>query len=252
MNGILMKSISHYVKENPKDWESFLPLALLSYRTSVHSSTGMSPFHCLYGIDARLPVDIIFGQVPKTGIEIMNRIRSDLENIQPRIRIRMQDAQARAIANYNRNQRDPPLHVNDRVFLHFPVTTPGVSSKLEGKWRSGFVVLERIGETTYRISNGSFTTTVHRNRLRLLPKRPNHLIVNEEEFETFESFRMPKTLTELDHASSPRSVMSKVIHRRRPPLLPIPLDTSNVRRSPRVHFPPDRLLYTVLGGHNTP
>ena len=38
-----------------------LPHVLLSYRSSVHRSTGFSPSMMLFGREPRLPVDIVFG-----------------------------------------------------------------------------------------------------------------------------------------------------------------------------------------------
>jgi len=35
------------------DWEKFLPLVLFAYRTSVHMSTGVSPFELMFGQSAQ-------------------------------------------------------------------------------------------------------------------------------------------------------------------------------------------------------
>ena len=37
--------------EKKEDWEKYLHLVLLSYRTSKHTSTGISPFQLMYGRD---------------------------------------------------------------------------------------------------------------------------------------------------------------------------------------------------------
>ena len=46
---------------NPLTWDLRLPLILLSYRTSVHSSIGFTPSRMLLGQELRLPVDVVFG-----------------------------------------------------------------------------------------------------------------------------------------------------------------------------------------------
>ena len=41
-----------------KDWHEMLPFALHSYRTSVRTSTGATPFSLVYGMEAVLPVEV--------------------------------------------------------------------------------------------------------------------------------------------------------------------------------------------------
>jgi hypothetical protein len=44
--------------KHKRDWDKCLYIALLLYRTTVNSSTGLSPFYVLYGRHARAPIDI--------------------------------------------------------------------------------------------------------------------------------------------------------------------------------------------------
>ncbi|CAI8604819.1 unnamed protein product [Vicia faba] len=41
-----------------KDWHEMLPFSLHGYRTSVHTSTGATPFYLVYGMEAVLPVEV--------------------------------------------------------------------------------------------------------------------------------------------------------------------------------------------------
>ena len=41
-----------------KDWRETPPFALHGYRTSVHTSTGETPFSLVYGMEAVLPVEV--------------------------------------------------------------------------------------------------------------------------------------------------------------------------------------------------
>ena len=45
----------------------WLPQVLLAYRSSVHESTGATPFALLYGHEARLPVDLCFPNPAETN-----------------------------------------------------------------------------------------------------------------------------------------------------------------------------------------
>ena len=59
-NITLTMMLSMYVEKNQKEWDHWLPQVLLAYRSSVHESTGATPFALLYGHEARLPVDLCF------------------------------------------------------------------------------------------------------------------------------------------------------------------------------------------------
>jgi len=47
-NRSLLQLLRVYV-DKQSEWEHYLPLVLYAYRTSVHSSTGVSPFLLMYG-----------------------------------------------------------------------------------------------------------------------------------------------------------------------------------------------------------
>ena len=41
-----------------KDWHEMLPFTLHGYRTSIHTSTGATPFSLVYGMEAVLPIEV--------------------------------------------------------------------------------------------------------------------------------------------------------------------------------------------------
>ena len=50
---ILVKMIDTY-----KDWHEFLPFALCTYHTSVHTSMGAAPYSLVYSMEVVLPTDV--------------------------------------------------------------------------------------------------------------------------------------------------------------------------------------------------
>ena len=40
------------------DWDDLLPAVMMAYRSSVHESTGFSPYRLMYGEECTLPMDI--------------------------------------------------------------------------------------------------------------------------------------------------------------------------------------------------
>jgi hypothetical protein len=51
-NALLCQILSVYINENQSNWDKFIPICLLAYRTSFQRSVGESPFRLLYGRDA--------------------------------------------------------------------------------------------------------------------------------------------------------------------------------------------------------
>ena len=59
-NRTLERMIACFVDDNQKNWDDLLSGLAFAYRTTVHSTTGCTPFECIYGRLHKLPVDIIF------------------------------------------------------------------------------------------------------------------------------------------------------------------------------------------------
>ena len=53
--------LRNYVGEQQKAWTKWLHLGEFCYNTTFHMSIGMSPFRALYGYDALVFSDMIFG-----------------------------------------------------------------------------------------------------------------------------------------------------------------------------------------------
>ena len=75
--------------EHPGDWDKKLRLVCMAYNTSVHQSTGFSPFFLLLGRQARLPVDLAYVTAPMeemTTQEYVRNLRQTLEKAYSTIR----------------------------------------------------------------------------------------------------------------------------------------------------------------------
>ena len=53
INKILVKMTDTY-----KDWHKYLPFALCTYRTSIHTSTGATPYSLVYAMEAVLLAEV--------------------------------------------------------------------------------------------------------------------------------------------------------------------------------------------------
>ena len=70
-NRTLLHLLSLAASENEQEWDLHLPMVMLAYRTSVQESTGCTPFYLMFGREARLPSDVMYGHpIPHRSISM--------------------------------------------------------------------------------------------------------------------------------------------------------------------------------------
>ena len=59
LNKSLVKILCKLISDHRRDWAYFVPKAVLAYNTSVHESTGFTPYRLMFGREASLPLDAV-------------------------------------------------------------------------------------------------------------------------------------------------------------------------------------------------
>ena len=67
LNKAIVKILSKLIEEQQRDWAAYVPKALLAYNSSVHDSTGYTPFRLMFGREACLPIDVVLRLDSTTG-----------------------------------------------------------------------------------------------------------------------------------------------------------------------------------------
>ena len=57
-NRTLLMMLAMFAGENRDDWDDLLPAVMMTYRSSVHESTGFSPYRLMFGEECTLPMDV--------------------------------------------------------------------------------------------------------------------------------------------------------------------------------------------------
>ena len=57
-NRTLLMMLAMFAGKNRDDWDDLLPAVMMAYRSSVHESTGFSPYRLMFGEECTLPMDI--------------------------------------------------------------------------------------------------------------------------------------------------------------------------------------------------
>ena len=64
-NGTMVQLLKQYVATDQKDWDQYVDL-MFAYRTSSHSSAGLTPFQLIYGREAKLPIHLLTADIGPT------------------------------------------------------------------------------------------------------------------------------------------------------------------------------------------
>ena len=58
----LKDMVSKYIDRQGLDWDEGTRSYAMAYNSSVHETTGYSPFYLIHGFEPRLPLDVVYGQ----------------------------------------------------------------------------------------------------------------------------------------------------------------------------------------------
>jgi hypothetical protein len=171
-NRTLLDMLSTAVGNHQADWQQHIRKLCLAYNSSVHSSTGFTPFFLMFGRQAKLPIDLMYGtnqMEPNTTSEYARCLKDALQEAYALVRERCQAEHKRQKELYDQKVHGKPFSPGELVWLHSTAVPRGRSRKLHHPWKGPFKVMERLGETTYKIKNlqgRRKTTFVHFDRLK--------------------------------------------------------------------------------------
>jgi len=206
------------VDDHPQDWEDFLPGCLLAMRTARSQGTGFSPFAMLYGREAALPLDLLYGQPyvdQHSSIAYVNQLRARLTTVFKMARQEQQAAIQRARRLYRGRQEGGPLQVGELVWLYTPRSS-GASRKLALYWTGPWEIVKCLSPVLFRVKSGSWNVnqvevTAGQDRLRRyrgqgqppeqqLELQPSDVDLADEFIETNEG------IVDYSHEPGPREV----------------------------------------------
>jgi len=175
-NRTLLSMLAAHCKDNPWNWEQHIRNVCFAYNSSVHSSTGFTPFYLMYGRQATLPVDIQFGTMHNKHqstneyvAELERRLTSAYELAHKTAGI----SHNRQKLYYDRNVHGDSYEPGELVWLLNPKVPKNTSKKLFHPWTGPFKVLKKLSECTYRIQKTEGQQqrqVVHFNKLKPCPK----------------------------------------------------------------------------------
>ncbi|KAL5500047.1 hypothetical protein EMCRGX_G011541 [Ephydatia muelleri] len=172
-NRTLLDLLSIASREDEQNWDLCIPAVMLAYRTSVQESTGCTPYFLLFGREARLPVDVMFGLPPNVPPQPVHQyskdLRARLDTAYERVRERLGWRQRRQKMVYDRRRTGRPYGIGEWVWLYCPAVPRGKSAKLHSYWQGPYKVVKVFSNVLYLIQHRDSTrkkVVVHFDRLK--------------------------------------------------------------------------------------
>jgi len=157
------------------EWAQNVAPVLFSYRESVATPLGISPFNALFGRGMEVGIDLAllkeYESSPTTQTftsDLISKIKLTQEVVQQN----MKDSADRFKTVYDRNTKEPEIQVGDKVLLHSTVLKKGESPKFHHNWRGPYLTVSKSDNgLLYRLRHCSTgkepRAAVHANRLKV-------------------------------------------------------------------------------------
>lgn len=166
MNRTLIGMLKKMVSDNPKKWDTLLQKALMHYRSSVHSSTGFTPYRLMFGREMNLPVDVALNlpsnNSSSTVSEYVSKQAKIINETEELARQHLGSAQKRQKEFYDIKKSGRPYKKDDLVLLLVKAVPLGQSRKFYKQWSGPWKVVTVISDVDYRIQY--IGTTSDKNR----------------------------------------------------------------------------------------
>ncbi|GBN44171.1 hypothetical protein AVEN_168928-1 [Araneus ventricosus] len=126
-NKTFKEMLSRNIQDHGSDWDMHLPYMLFAYMEVPHSTTGLSPYHLVYGRLPRGPLVLmrdfrignrnIFLGVSKSIEKFLENLRQNLEKAREIAAGNAEKNQAEYTRRYNLRAREKPFHVGEKVMI---------------------------------------------------------------------------------------------------------------------------------------
>ena len=124
-NGALERShstlkdyLKHYINQNQTNWDKYIPLAMFSYNTHIHSSTKFTPYELLFGHKPILPSSITeYPELRYTYETYYDQLKYRLNRTHQIAKENLLNEKQKSKNNYDRNVHNPTYCANELVYL---------------------------------------------------------------------------------------------------------------------------------------
>ena len=149
--------LSKYIGQYQHEWSNSLPLAMMAYRSSIHSVTRYSPAFVLLGFPLSLPIDCIYSR-PQTTIyatpsDYVFTMKQKLQETHQLKREYKDVEQERQKSYYDRSKCGPSYKVGEEVLVFNPTVKKGETRKLTSFYRGPYIIIKIINDLNFKVED---------------------------------------------------------------------------------------------------
>ena len=161
------------VTEYQQEWDLYLPKVLFACRSSLHETTGFTPYHLKFGCSPQLPIDLMLGCVNKPKLQSYSKLVTQTHQY-----LTQANSLARkCLTQHHVHQKQvhdskgtaAELQVGNVVWLYTPVVCKGNTNKFSF-WKGPYTIVDKVGPVNYKLQLVGGTRSlvvVHQNRIKL-------------------------------------------------------------------------------------
>ena len=150
VNWTSLSMMTTAASERPFHWQDHLRSLCMANNSSVHPTTGFSPFYLMHGRKAKMPIDIIatWNTRARTSNSVRLCHKTRLEPQGCQWLCPWYDGSCFGLADGHPWQKfyGEPFKKGDLVWLHGPAVTRGRSKKLHQPWNGPFWVVCKLSD----------------------------------------------------------------------------------------------------------
>lgn len=133
-NRTVEEMLRHYCADHEQDWDKLLSAVEFAYNSSVHASTGKTPFMLNYGYEPSAPLALLRDNTGTAETGAVNFL-SRLQEAMAEAKAKLQTAQERMVRYADQAKRDHQYKTGDKVWF----STSNLRSAPKGKLTSPFI-----------------------------------------------------------------------------------------------------------------
>jgi len=154
LNRVPEQYLQSFVHTHQARWSRFLSLTEWSYNTSVHTATGLSPFHFIFG---KPPPSIPHYLLGSSPIEAVDQLLTECQELLIVLKRKLEKAKHQMKVQADCKCRDVSYAVHELVYVRLcPYrqlsATGGPYHKLSIWFYGPFQILEKIGSVAYKLA----------------------------------------------------------------------------------------------------
>jgi len=163
---VLAEYLRHYVHEDQTDWDEWVPYAVYVYNTTVHTTTGYTPFELVYGFRSEVPSALREAPAVQYNYDnYLTELRGRLQSSHEVARQRLICRKEKSKEYYDKDSETLEVRVGQKVLLFDETVRRGRSKKLSPQYVGPYEVLAVDG-VNVTIKKGRTAQKVHVNRIR--------------------------------------------------------------------------------------